>query len=266
MLALTGCATTPAAQPSGQHVPVSATAPTVVPSTVPSAAVPAPTSTTRAATTGTPTRPSTSRPAQPAPAPAYATNLNQDQSTTRWDPCRPITYRVNATAAPAGAASDIRTALKKVSAATGLRFTYAGTTTTVPTRDTLTGPGTADLTIAWVAPGTSDLLDNATETARGGWQTAPTLDPATGLISWRIVRGYVLLDTTDAPNWNTGFGTGRRQGTLLMHELGHAVGLNHVLVPGQIMNGQITASSTSSWGQGDLHGLRQVGNNHGCLP
>lgn len=220
-------------------------------------------SSTKARTT--PARPTSTRTAKPVPA-GYSLNVNQDGTTTRWDPCRPITYRINLATAPSGAKADIKTALAKVAAATGLRFTYAGTTTTVPNTITLANPGTPDLTFAWLKPGTSDLLDNATESARGGWQSAPTLDPATGLISWRIVRGYVLLDTTDAHTWEAGFGRGRRRGTLLMHEIGHAVGLNHNATPGQVMNGQITSQSTGTWGKGDKAGLRAVGVTGGCLP
>ena len=47
---------------------------------------------------------------------------------TRWNPCDPIHYVVNATLAPPGSIEDVHEAVRRVSAATGIEFDYEGTT------------------------------------------------------------------------------------------------------------------------------------------
>lgn len=49
----------------------------------------------------------------------------------------------------------------------------------------------------------------------------------------------------------------------LMHELGHVVGLAHVSDPEQLMFESSTGRS--SWGLGDIQGLRRVGQEAGCV-
>ncbi len=49
-------------------------------------------------------------------------------------------------------------------------------------------------------------------------------------------------------------------GLILMHELGHAMGLGHVHDPHQVMySGRYPDLRVDDWGPGDLEGLRQVG-------
>lgn len=272
-LAVAGCASSPSEPPPTTR---SATGTVTSPRPDTTTDTPAP---TRPATTGTktprtpaksttkgPTKTTTTAkgPSKPK-GPGYSVNHNPDGSITRWNGCTPITWAFNPAHAPAGALTDIKAALTRISAATGLTFTRTANTTTIPTSATLDA-APANLIIAWAPPGTTDLLDNTTEYARGGWKTTPTLDPGTGLITWPITRGYVLLDTLDTTTWKPGFGTGQRRGTLLLHELGHAIGLNHTTAPGQVMNPAITATSTSTWGTGDRKGLTKVGRPAACHP
>ena len=53
----------------------------------------------------------------------------------RWDPCTVIGYRVNRALAGPGAVRDVREAVRRLSAATGLTFAYRGRTTLVPQAD-----------------------------------------------------------------------------------------------------------------------------------
>ena len=66
-------------------------------------------------------------------------------------------------------------------------------------------------------------------------------------------------DVASRPEWSS---TGA--GPVLLHELGHAVGLAHVGDATQVMNATATSSGPTSYGAGDLTGLWQVGAAQGC--
>lgn len=52
---------------------------------------------------------------------------------------------------------------------------------------------------------------------------------------------------------------------LVMHQLGHVLGLAHTTQPDEVMNPS-GATSRTVWGSGDLAGLAKVGRAAGCLP
>lgn len=201
---------------------------------------------------------------------AYLTN-----PPSRWNPCSSITYRVNLAGAPAGAARDVDAAVAQVAAATGLRFVKAGATTVVPGsagRDVLDAyPAGTDLVIAYAKPGQSKYLAKASDVlAMGGAFYRPQVSNAGGRTWHEIIQGYVVLDRTQ--KLPGGFGTGNRYGMLgtwgqvLMHELGHVVGLDHPRGPSasQIMSAN-TTTKPAVWGAGDLVGLHRLGAASGCF-
>lgn len=201
----------------------------------------------------------------------YTLTTNRDGSIVRWNPCAPIHYAVNAALAadPAGALADTQAAIAKVAAASGLTFAYDGSTTVVPTRAWLDGGGSASstLVIAWAAPGSqagdSDLF-GADADGEGGWtESGVSKDGQTW--TWQIKRGFVVVDPAGAAGYAPGFGAGQSRGVLLMHELGHAVGLGHVDNQRDVMFPVITSSSRAQWGPGDLAGLTRVGKTAGCI-
>lgn len=195
----------------------------------------------------------------------------------RWDPCTPIGYRVNLQRAGTGALADVTGAVARLSAATGLTYTYRGTTTVVPgdTDASDAYPADTRLVIAWVQPGETRYLAvpqaGATGAAGvGGASWTNGIDQRGR--SWGLIRhGFVVLDAT--LHLTAGFGTGPvwgwqgTRGQLLMHELGHSAGLDHPVIPDQteIMYPTMTRK-VAVWGAGDRTGLRIVGaSSGGCL-
>lgn len=197
----------------------------------------------------------------------------------RWNPCAPIRYRVNLAGAPRGAGADVDRSIQQVSAATGLRFVKAGATTVIPGsqgREVLDDyPRGTELVIAFVTPGKgakhSAYLPRTSDTVGvGGAFYTDATTRVRGQSSHQIVQGYLVLDRTK--KLPGGFGPGNRHGLLgtwgqvMMHELGHVVGLDHPRPsdPAQIMY-PATTTKPATWGAGDLVALRRVGAVSGCL-
>ncbi len=63
---------------------------------------------------------------------------------------------------------------------------------------------------------------------------------------------------------NPGFGAGRRWGNVVLHELGHLLGLDHSEHPGEVMHATVDQGA-GDWGPGDLAGLAHLGREAGCL-
>jgi hypothetical protein len=193
----------------------------------------------------------------------YALTTNPDGSVARWDPCTSIHYVVNADHGGPGAADDVSTAVSLLARASGLRFVYDGPSSAVPQLSYGEGaaPGGAPpLLVSWAAPGQSDLLHGGSQAGEGGWRSWGSSTRPT-----RIVTGYALLVSGDsiAPGFGPADKTTR--GRVLLHELGHAVGLNHTTDPDQVMYPSSDGRATSGYGGGDQAGLTQVGSTPGCI-
>ena len=198
--------------------------------------------------------------------------------TMRWNPCQSaVTYRVNPRSARpraagrARAVADVRTAFDRLGAATGITFRYLGTTTLVPSGvDWADRLGDAEIVVSWVDQRTTrtTLLGRA-----GAGYAAGTGGYAFTTWSWPegsdphgvIGRGYVVLNAAVNSAFRRGFGSGTTRGQLLLHELGHVMGLRHVSVPSQLMYPVLIPRSSSAYGSGDLAGLRRLGRESGCV-
>ncbi|MBI3649388.1 MAG: matrixin family metalloprotease, partial [Actinobacteria bacterium] len=64
-----------------------------------------------------------------------------------------------------------------------------------------------------------------------------------------------------------GFDSRYSDGLVLMHELGHIVGLDHVKDPNEVMfeSRVLPGAAVDDWGPGDLEGLHLLGRDAGCL-
>jgi hypothetical protein len=179
----------------------------------------------------------------------------------RWDPCRPVTVRVNLAAVDPPArlriSAEIGTAVARLSAATGLRLVDAGSTAEVPGRG---GPAQdGELVVAVVDPTDTDLPIGGEEIGHGGY----VVGYRSGAV--QITRGWVVLDVRRFLSLATGFGPGVDRGNVLLHELGHAVGLEHVAEPGSLMRDTLGADAPDGFAPGDLARLRRRGADGGCV-
>ena len=174
-----------------------------------------------------------------------------------YDPCRPIRYQVDADLAPRGADRVVTQAVAAVSRATGLVFEYDGPTDRLPSPD----HASADrqpVVISWTTPAAVPGL--AGPTVGLGGSTARSHPFADEL---EYVTGSVLLDTPALSELLGREGGDRLAQALVMHELGHLVGLAHVDARDELMAAENTG--LLGFGPGDREGLALLGSGR-CFP
>lgn len=182
----------------------------------------------------------------------------------RWDPCTPIGWRVNTKQATPGALTDTQAAVWRLGQVTGFTFRYRGTTTGVPQWDNAAWfPADTQVVLAWVRKGQSSLFAlhplaaSITSPAYAVGYHNPD-----GTSAMRITRAGIVIDSQ--LRLHGGFGFGITRGDLLLHELGHAMGLAHYPSTDEMMN-PIMTRGRARYGAGDLAGLEQRGARMGCL-
>ena len=188
----------------------------------------------------------------------------------RWDPCESITYAINPFGASIDVRPDLREAVRRVGEATGIRFRPAGTTREgflhaflrMRYEGAFRG---ADVIVFWV-----DHDDYRSIVQRlFGPSLPPSIalgKPMAGLYRHRdqYFGGLILVDA-DAVSV-PGFASPQAHGLVLLHELGHVMGLGHVRDRDQLMySGRRPNEKVGGFGAGDLEGLRRLGVDAGCL-
>jgi hypothetical protein len=183
--------------------------------------------------------------------------VKEDGTPVAYSPCRPIHYVVNSTRAPASWQPLVEEAIRQASLATGLQFIYDGPTSELPSTNRegyqpdVYGDRWAPVLIAWSTPEEVPRLTGQT-VGLGG---SSSIGLSNGYKAY--VTGSVALDTPqfagimDSPR-------GREIGVaVIMHELGHLLGLDHIDDPRQLMYDQ--ASWVRQYAAGDRTGLAELG-------
>lgn len=201
------------------------------------------------------TSPSSAYVLQPSPDPA--------QPFVAYDPCRPVHYVVRPDNAPIGGEQLIHQAVAEVSAATGLRFVNDGPTSEGPSEQRKAyqadryGNRWAPVLISWSTPIESPQLEGKVAGFGGSGHAGASGRPLA------LVTGQVALDAPALEEIMQ-----RPDGPLLvraviMHELGHVVGLDHVDDSKQLMNADNTG--ITAFADGDRAGLAVLGSG-ACIP
>lgn len=181
----------------------------------------------------------------------------------RYNPCEPLHYVINPEGAPEGGVEDVKDGIALVSEATGIEFVYDGTTReTLDVNRAIYQPSRygrerwAPIILGWV-PKEELLAKNRHAIGAAGSAAATN---GTGNLLY--VSGIVTFNGDLAVP--TGFGPGKTWGDVVLHEMGHVLGLGHVDDTLQLMHRHIQ-SGPARFGSGDEAGLKQVGRDAGCL-
>jgi hypothetical protein len=183
----------------------------------------------------------------------------------RFNPCAPVGYVVNPVGAPERGIDDVQEAFRRAEIATGIRFVYEGTTAEVPARGRAAyqpeayGDRWAPVLVGWIPIDPAD--GEGVKGAVVGWAShSPLVSPRRQDV---VVTGTIALDR-NARSVRPGFGAGRRWGNVVLHEIGHLLGLDHAPDAGEVMATTVDRGA-GVWGPGDLAGLLHLGREAGCL-
>lgn len=180
---------------------------------------------------------------------AFLQTQEDGRRPVAYDPCRPVRITVNERLAPDDAAEVLARAVAEVEDASGLDLQVVGATTDPPLAHEDEPEVDGDwrpVQISWTdADEVPDLegrvggLGGSTWVDRDGRRT--------------YVTGEVMLDAPDLVSRGRG---GDVATGVLMHELAHVLGLDHVDDRGELMH---PSSPRSAWGPGDRVGLAALG-------
>ena len=194
-------------------------------------------------------------------------HLQQDGSPVTWSPCRPIHYVVRPDNAPPDGPALVAESFQRLSAATGLTFVDDGATeepvTSLQDRRLYQpdryGDRWAPVLVAWATP--QEVPDFGVDVAgEAGPAGVYQADDKTLV----YVSGTVYLDPVKIGRLDQAQGEPVAR-DIVLHELGHLAGLEHVADEWQVMWPRGNAHQFTEYQSGDLAGLARLGSGP-CRP
>jgi hypothetical protein len=182
-----------------------------------------------------------------------------------FDPCRPIHYVVDTKGAPADGLTLVQRAIARIQRASGLQFVYDGPTDEAATNNRApylpqrySADRWAPVLIAW---------DNESDFPQLAGYIAGVTSPRPVSVPDNpdrlvYVTGSVVLDSGDLAVAH--LPDRALAQAMIMHELGHLVGLGHTNDRTQLMFSEAQAN-VKDFGAGDLRGLALLGT-QACYP
>ena len=195
----------------------------------------------------------------------FLARQSDGKTPVAYDRCRAIHYVIRQQGEPPGTDPIVFTAVERVSQATGLHFVFDGTTSEAPSNQRpdqqLARYGTrwAPVLISWSTAKESPGLAKAEVLGVGGSHSVTAPSGARVLVT-----GAVTLDSEKLGKILKQPDGDQVVRAVVLHELGHVVGLDHVDAKSQLMFKRIQHGMTD-FGAGDLTGLAALGRG-GCFP
>lgn len=173
-----------------------------------------------------------------------------------WDPCKEIKYAVNPAGGPDEAVGMVQESVAEVSRLTGLQFAYVGTTGDRPRwgerRSWVPQSDSYAVLVSWATE--DEVAQLSGDIAGIGGSTAMGLR---GGGAMRYVDGGATLDIEAFDELNHAPRGRILQRAIVLHELGHVVGLGHVDDPSQLMHE--SNLGVVEFQAGDRAGLARLG-------
>lgn len=192
---------------------------------------------------------------------AYAfMQVTADGEPIGFDPCSPVTVRINPQRAPNGSADLVAAAASRLSQASGILLEVGDETDARPTLGTVgeleqseqvAPTSDPEIVVIWSRPRETRAL------ARGTVGVGGSTAYAVGGARPYYLRGAVALDTSPLREALLRGDGPRRVTAVVMHELAHALGLDHVRSDGELMNAR--SLGRLDLGPGDRTGLALLG-------
>lgn len=181
----------------------------------------------------------------------------RSQDFVAYDPCRPVHYVVRPDFAPDGTDGLIGEAVAEISSATGLKFVSDGNTSEAPSEDRKTyqpdlyGKRWAPILISWTSPAEIPGLAGDVVGLGGSSYGHSPGNPYVYVAGQAQLDAPDITETLQQPN-------GREHvRAVIMHELAHVVGLDHVDDPNELMS--VESNGRTTLGDGDRTGLAILG-------
>lgn len=163
-----------------------------------------------------------------------------------FDPCQPIDVLINPGGYGQAELDRAVTAVKMMAATSGLDVRYQGTTSFLPTSaNRYSTSGGTEIVMALTSPSKTDLLPSSA-IGYGGRQWS-------GFTWMFTTNGFAVYDTPTLLKQSEDVRL-----AVYLHELGHAIGLNHAKGKEQLMYPVVQSDVDPTWGAGDTSGLARL--------